>query len=62
MADFKLPANSVVRGGKTFKAPEGAKRIKKFKIYRWNPDDGNNPSTDTYEIDLDACGQWCWTR
>ena len=42
--------------GKTFKAPAGAKRVREFRIYRWNPDDGQNPRTDTYEVDLDACG------
>ena len=56
MAEFNLPANSRVGQGKTFKAPAGAKRVQDFKIYRWNPDDGQNPRTDTYAIDLDACG------
>jgi succinate dehydrogenase / fumarate reductase iron-sulfur subunit len=56
MAEFALPKNSTVGVGKTHKAPAGAKRVKEFKIYRWNPDDGKNPVTDTYEIDLDACG------
>jgi succinate dehydrogenase / fumarate reductase iron-sulfur subunit len=26
---------------------------RKFDIYRWNPDDGAKPRTQTYEIDLD---------
>jgi len=56
MAEFILPANSRVRRGKTFKAPEGATRVREFRIYRWNPDDGENPHLDTYEIDLDRCG------
>lgn len=56
MAEFALPANSKVGEGKTYKAPAGAKRVKAFKVYRWNPDDGKNPVTDTYEIDLDTCG------
>jgi succinate dehydrogenase / fumarate reductase iron-sulfur subunit len=56
MAEFTLPKNSKIGTGKTYKAPAGAKRVKEFKIYRWNPDDGKNPVTDTYEIDLDACG------
>src|SRR5206468_3042042 len=42
--------------GQSFKAPADAKRVRAFNIYRWNPDDGANPRTDTYEIDLDACG------
>ena len=56
MADFMLPANSKIGTGKTYKAPAGAKRVKSFAIYRWNPDDGQNPRLDTYEVDLDACG------
>ena len=56
MAEFTLPRNSKVGKGKTVKAPADAKRVKDFKVYRWNPDDGNNPVVDTYEIDLDSCG------
>jgi len=56
MAEFALPANSKVGKGKVVKAPAGAQRIKKFNVYRWNPDDGNNPVVDTYEVDLDTCG------
>ncbi len=56
MVEFTLPANSKVGTGKTYPAPAGAKRVKAFKIYRWNPDDGQNPRVDTYEIDLADCG------
>ena len=56
MAEFTLPKNSKVSVGKAWPAPGGAKRPRAFKVYRWNPDDGQNPRTDTYEIDLDACG------
>ena len=56
MAEFVLPANSKVVAGKTFKAPAGAKRMKAFKVYRWDPDTRENPRLDTYEVDLDACG------
>ena len=56
MVEFTLPANSKVGVGKTYPAPAGAKRVKAFKIYRWNPDDGKNPQLDTYQVDLDACG------
>jgi succinate dehydrogenase / fumarate reductase iron-sulfur subunit len=55
MAEFKLPANSVVKQGKTWPAPQGAKRTKSFKIYRYDPDSGENPRWDTFEIDLDDC-------
>jgi len=56
MAEFTLPANSKIKPGKTYDAPAGAKRVKSFKIYRWDPDVGGNPRTDTYRVDLDACG------
>ena len=56
MVEFNLPANSKIGKGKTFKAADGAKRVRRFKIYRWDPDSGDNPRLDLYEIDLDACG------
>src|SRR4051812_12488995 len=56
MAEFTLPKNSKVQPGVTHKAPAGATRVREFKVYRWNADDGQNPRTDTYEIDLDSCG------
>lgn len=56
MVEFTLPKNSKVMGGKTFKAGEDAKRIKVFKIYRFDPDTGDNPRLDTFEVDLDTCG------
>jgi len=56
MAEFRLPKNSRIGQGRTFKAPQGAKNVKVFRIYRWSPDDGENPRFDSYEIDLDDCG------
>ena len=56
MVAFTLPANSKITEGKSWPAPEGAKRTKTFKIYRWDPDSGANPRIDTYVVDLDDCG------
>ncbi len=56
MVEFALPKNSRVERGRTWKAPEGAKNIRRFHVYRWNPDDGANPRLDTYEVDMDGCG------
>lgn len=56
MAEFTLPKNSKVGKGKTISAADGAKNKKVFHVYRWEPDSGNNPRMDTYEIDLDKCG------
>jgi succinate dehydrogenase iron-sulfur subunit len=56
MTEFTLPANSKPRPGKTVAAPPAAKRVREFKIYRWNPDDSKNPVIDSFFIDLDDCG------
>src|SRR5260370_21407356 len=56
MAEFRLPANSKIGVGETYKAAAGTKNLRKFKVYRWTPDDGKKPSLDTYEVDMDACG------
>ena len=42
--------------GKVFPAPAGAKDVKRFKIYRWDPEGAGNPSLDTFEIDRAECG------
>lgn len=56
MAEFRLPKHSRIKKGKTWAAPEGASNVRKFRIYRWEPDSGENPRIDTYEVDLDSCG------
>jgi len=56
MAEFTLPANSKIGPGKVFPPPAGAKRVRDFKIYRWDPDSGQTPRLDTYSLDLDDCG------
>jgi len=55
MVEFTLPKNSKVLPGKHHPAPPGAKRVKTFHIYRWNPDEGGNPRMDSYDVDLDQC-------
>ncbi|MFT7671745.1 MAG: succinate dehydrogenase / fumarate reductase iron-sulfur subunit [Gammaproteobacteria bacterium] len=56
MAEFSLPANSIVKRGKVYKAPSGSKNVRRFIIYRYDPANGENPRTDTYEVDMDTCG------
>ena len=56
MAEFSLPANSVVKRGKLFAASEGVTNIKRFIVYRYDPASGENPYIDTYEVDMDNCG------
>ena len=56
MVELTLPKNSKIKPGKVYPAPANAKRTKTFKIYRWSPDDNQNPHIDQYTIDLDKCG------
>jgi succinate dehydrogenase / fumarate reductase iron-sulfur subunit len=56
MVQLRLPANSRIQTGKSWPKSDGAARTKTFKVYRWNPDDGQSPRIDTYEVDLDECG------
>ena len=56
MVEFLLPKNSRVQEGQRHAAAAGAKNARNFRVYRWNPDDGQNPRLDTYEVDLDDCG------
>ena len=55
MAEFTLPADSIVKKGRKYEAQE-AQRPKEFKVYRYDPDTNDNPRTDTYAVDLDDCG------
>ena len=57
MAQLTLPKNSKVKPGKTFLLNGDAKRKKTLRVYRWDPDAGENPRLDTYEVDLEKCGQ-----
>lgn len=56
MAEFTLPKNSKIKKGKTFSSTDAKVRKGTFRIYRWDPDSGENPRIDTFEIDLDKCG------
>ena len=56
MAEFALPKNSQIKTGKSWPAPSGAKKPKTFKVYRWDPDGGENPRIDSYTVDLEDCG------
>jgi succinate dehydrogenase / fumarate reductase iron-sulfur subunit len=55
MVQLTLPKNSKITEGKTWKRPTGARNVSAFRVYRWNPDDGQNPRMDTYFVDRDDC-------
>ncbi|AGI74860.1 succinate dehydrogenase iron-sulfur subunit SdhB (plasmid) [Octadecabacter arcticus 238] len=56
MVQLRLPANSRMTHGHIWSKPVNAVRTKSFKVYRWNPDDEENPRIDSYAVDLDTCG------
>ena len=57
MVELALPKNSRVRpDGKSHAAPSGAKTPRTFKVYRYDPEGGDNPRLDSYAVDLADCG------
>ena len=56
MVELTLPRNSRVNEGKVWPKPEGATNLREYRIYRWSPDDDENPRVDTYHVDMDDCG------
>jgi succinate dehydrogenase / fumarate reductase iron-sulfur subunit len=56
MAEFTLPKNSKIQKGKKYPANGDAKDVRTFRVYRWNPDDAQNPRIDEYDVDLASCG------
>ncbi len=55
MVQLTLPKNSRVKPGKNWPAQDGGK-TRKFRIYRYDPDEGGNPQLDTYHVDVEDCG------
>ncbi len=57
MVEFNLPANSKInKNGTRHTAASDAKNVRSFQVYRYDPDSGENPRLDTYEVDMDDCG------
>jgi succinate dehydrogenase / fumarate reductase iron-sulfur subunit len=56
MVQLTLPKNSRVKPGKTWDKSAGATSTREFKIYRYDPDTGDNPRLDTYFVDTEDCG------
>ena len=56
MTRISLPKNSKFTNGNYYKG-DNLKKLKKINVYRWDPDKKINPTVDTFEIDLDKCGQ-----
>jgi len=56
MLELRLAPDSRPVKGQKYTAPESSSNTKTFHVYRWDPDKGENPRIDSYEIDLDDCG------
>ena len=56
MAQFVLPKNSRVTRGLTHDAANGAREVRTFKIYRYDPESDKNPRWDTYRVDTSKFG------
>ena len=56
MVELTLPRNSRVTTGKTWNKPQSRRGWQELRVYRWNPDDGQNPRMDTYWIERASCG------
>jgi succinate dehydrogenase / fumarate reductase iron-sulfur subunit len=56
MVQLRLPRNSRVKTGRIWNKPASRRGWTEFRIYRWNPDDGNNPRLDTYWVERATCG------
>jgi succinate dehydrogenase / fumarate reductase, iron-sulfur subunit len=58
MSEFLLPPNSRIdtKAGKRFAAPAGAKQVRTFRVYRFDPEAAGKPRVDSYELDMANCG------
>src|SRR5579863_8960667 len=58
MVELSLPPNSRPdsRAGKHFAAPSGAQNVRRFRIYRFDPEAAGRPRIDSYDIDMASCG------
>ncbi|MCH8895016.1 MAG: succinate dehydrogenase iron-sulfur subunit [Proteobacteria bacterium] len=56
MVQLTLPANSKVRKGETHRAAAAAGNVRRLLVYRYDPDNEDNPRMDSYEVDMDSCG------
>ena len=55
MAEFRLPANSIVKKGAHYPSSDKDKPTQRFIVYRYDPDSKENPHTDSYDVDVEQC-------
>jgi succinate dehydrogenase / fumarate reductase iron-sulfur subunit len=56
MVEFSLPRNSRINANGRVHKAAGAGDVRTFKIYRFDPESGENPRIDTFEVDPKSCG------
>jgi succinate dehydrogenase / fumarate reductase iron-sulfur subunit len=54
MVEFTLPKNSVVKAHPPRPPSKGGEL--RVEVYRWQPESGENPRIDTFDIPRDECG------
>lgn len=56
MAELRLPPHSKIHKGVTHQSSGTPTKPRNIKIYRYDPDSGDNPRMDTYELNLQKTG------
>ncbi len=56
LVQFRLPSTARVQRGQTFPAPPRADTVKRFVVYRYDPESNDNPRVDTYQLDVSGTG------
>src|SRR4029079_9079748 len=59
MVQFTLPKNSKVKKGKAWNPPPAGAdkgRWREYRVYRFDPETGENPRIDTYWVAMNECG------
>ncbi|VAW14889.1 Succinate dehydrogenase iron-sulfur protein [hydrothermal vent metagenome] len=55
MVELSLPKKSQPKPGKVWPRPD-SKNVREYQIYRYDPDQNDNPRIDTYFVDRNDCG------
>ena len=55
MAELRLPEHSKIKAGRRLRDSSRV-RVRKLCVYRWDPDLGENPRMDEFEVDVNDCG------
>jgi succinate dehydrogenase / fumarate reductase iron-sulfur subunit len=56
MVQLRLPRNSKISAGRSWPLPADVSDLVELRVYRWDPETGENPRLDTYRIDRKSCG------